>query len=540
MPLSEKACDALIQQYATYNPIYIWGKNWSKITDRSEIYTLYNTFGSPSGKYNEAYYTSKVDQALNGSGYASDCSGMFYNIDGRKIDRTAQGYYSNCQSKGDISSIDTTHSCVVFRGTNSKINHIAYYNASDGYVYEMANSDDNFKKTIFNPKYWTYWGRPEFIDYSIQCNLQSSTVSTYLYKGIDISTYQKNVDYKKLKDAGVQFAILKIINKKLNPDDQFEIHYMGCTTYGIDVSCYNYSYATTIEQARDAANAVLNVLNGRKMPVYLDVEDNIQKGLGEYLADIINAYQEVIERAGLIFGVYTGMSFYNTYLAPYRAKLKCQNWHIARYYNGYNPMDFSEDPNESYKPNMLTTSWQYTSSGIVSGINGRVDLDVMYALPKEPSSSPVIIPTPIPTVSDISQLNPVIRNTVKTNGKRLNVRNRPSTDSTVVGKMNNGSNVIIYGVDKTGQWARLSVEKDLWSSTDYISSTGKGIVTAEKSLYIRSSDSKLGEVWGVYKANTIVKILHQSTNTGWYLTVGTDKDGKQVGGWCSNNYIRTQ
>ena len=49
MPLSEKACDALIQQYATYNPIYIWGKNWSKITDRSEIYKLYNTYGSPSG-----------------------------------------------------------------------------------------------------------------------------------------------------------------------------------------------------------------------------------------------------------------------------------------------------------------------------------------------------------------------------------------------------------------------------------------------------------------------------------------------------------
>ena len=167
MPLSEKACDALIQQYATYNPIYIWGKNWSKITDRSEIYTLYNTFGSPSGKYNEAYYTSKVDQALSGSGYASDCSGMFYNIDGRKIDRTAQGYYSNCQSKGEISSIDTTHSCVVFRGTNSKINHIAYYNASDGYVYEMANAYDNCRKSVFNPKYWTYWGRPEFIDYSI-------------------------------------------------------------------------------------------------------------------------------------------------------------------------------------------------------------------------------------------------------------------------------------------------------------------------------------------------------------------------------------
>ena len=193
----------------------------------------------------------------------------------------------------------------------------------------------------------------------------------------------------------------------------------------------------------------------------------------------------------------------------------------------------------SYKPLGDILAWQYTSSGKIAGYNGRLDLNVMFKEIEAPSVSPIVVPTPTPTPVPSVQLNPVIKNTVKTNGKRLNVRNRPTTDSTVVGKMNNGSNVIIYGVDKTGQWARLSVEKDQWSSMDYISSTGKGIVTAEKSLYIRSSDSKSGEVWGVYKANTVVKILHQSTNTGWYLTVGKDKDGKQVGGWCSNNYIRT-
>ena len=473
---------------------------------------------------------------MSGSGWISDCSGFMAQLS--SVDRTAAGFYQHSSATGTIDTIDLNHSCLLFRGSNSKITHVGFYNSETQESIEMANSQDNFRHQRFNPRSWTYWGRPEFIDYSIQDSQPSPAIPTYLYKGIDISTYQKNVDYKKLKDAGVQFAILKIINKSLNPDDQFEIHYMGCITYGIDVSCYNYSYATTTEQARNAANAVLNVLNGRKMPVYLDVEDNVQKGLGEYLADIINAYQEVIERAGLIFGVYTGMSFYNTYFAPYRSKLKCQNWHIARYYNGYNPMDFSEDPNESYKPNMLTTSWQYTSSGIVSGINGRVDLDVMYALPKGPSSFPVIIPTP--TILDTSQFNPVIKNTVKTNGKRLNVRKRPNTDSDIVGKINNGSNVVIFGTDKTGQWARLSVEKDQWSSMDYISSTGRGIVTAEKYLNVRSSDSKSGEVWGVYKANTVVKILHQSTNTGWYLTVGIDKDGNQVGGWCSNNYIRNE
>lgn len=533
--VSEKQANDYFNSFIPLNPVYVWGANITNIKEQSDPHAymmkLHKTYGSTNGQYNQSYYENKYQQAMSGSGWISDCSGFMAQLS--SVDRTAAGFYQHSSITGTIDTIDLNHSCLLFRGSNSKITHVGFYNNETQESIEMANSQDNFRHQRFNPKNWTFWGRPDFIDYSIKENV--SVAPTYLYKGIDISTYQKNVDYKKLKDAGVQFAILKIINKSLNPDNQFEIHYMGCIAYGIEVSCYNYSYATTVEEARQAANAVINVLNGRKMPVYLDVEDNIQKGLRDYLAEIINAYQEVIERAGLVFGVYTGMSFYNTYLLPYRSKIKCQNWHIARYYNGYTPMDFAENPNELYKPPMLTTSWQYTSSGVVDGINGRVDLDVMYALPKEPISSPVIVPTPISSV----QLNPVIKNTVKTNGKRLNVRNRPTTDSTIVGKMNNGSNVIIFGVDKTGQWARLSVEKDQWSSMDYISSTGKGIVTAEKSLYIRSSDSKSGEVWGVYKANTVVEILHQSTNTGWYLTVGIDKDGKQVGGWCSNNYIRT-
>lgn len=532
MAYSESYCDSYFQKFANMSqPIYIWGENITLINDPvSEAQRLYKLYGSSTGQYNETYYSQKCQQAYDNHTYASDCSGFFAEISGN--DMTASGYYSSCLEKGSIDSIDLSHSCLVFRGSSTKISHVGYY-CKDGYTYEMSNSNDNFRKQLFNKKNWTYWGKPTFIDYSVSTSI--SSVSTYLYKGIDISTYQKNVDYRRLKDAGVQFAILKIIRKDLNPDNMFEIHYYGCVTNGIDVSCYNYSYATTIEQARQAANAVLNVLNGRKMPVYLDVEDNVQKGLGEYLADIINAYQEVIERAGLIFGVYTGMSFYNSYLSPYRSKIKCKNWHIARYYKGYTEMPFDEDPDELYKPSMLTTSWQYTSSGKVSGINGRVDLDVMYALPQ---SSPIIVPTP--SIPANVKLNSLIRNTVQTGGKNLNVRTKPSTDGQIIGKLPNNTNVVIYGTDKEGKWARISVPNSEWCSLEYISSTGRGMVTAEKSLYVRSSDSTNGEIWGVYKSGEVVTILHQSTNTGWYLTVGKSKDGALIGGWCSNKYIRTQ
>ena len=453
--LSEKQCDAIIQQYASYNPVYIWGMNWGKVNSSSAS-TLYKTFGSSSGQYNEAYYNSKVNQAMQGSGYASDCSGFFFNIDFRGIDRTAQGYFNHCQSTGDISTIDKTHSCVVFRGSANKISHIGYFSASDQCTYEMANSEKNFRKLAFNPKNWTFWGKPEFIDYSSTPTSLTSSKPMYLYKGIDISTYQKNLNYQALKDAGVDFAIVKIINKQGNMDTMYRVHTAALDTVGIKIQAvYNYSYAVTVDKAITDANKVLEYLGSRQCAVCLDVEDNVQKGLGTKLIDIINAYQKVIEGAGRSFLLYSGKSFFETYIKPYSANLNCKQFWIARYHKGYTEMDYDEDPDQVYKPMDGIIAWQYTSSGIIKNVNGRLDLNVMY---KEIESSPVsVISSPTIPVVSTPTLNRTIKNTVATNGKNLNVRNKPSMDGQIIGKMSNRSNVVVYGVDKTGEWCRLSV-----------------------------------------------------------------------------------
>lgn len=528
---AEQYCDTYYASLIPKRPIYCWGANMEVAT--SELMeSLYKRYGT--SKYNQAYYQNKLVEAQNGCGLVSDCSGMIYPIS--QSDNSAKGYYANCKEKGTIDSIDLSHSCLVFRGSSpDSISHIGYYNHSNGQVQEMANSEKNFQNKDFSPANWNYWGKPSFIDYSSSSAIPvAPQVPTYLYKGIDISAYQKNLNYHALKDAGVDFAILKIINKQGDMDSMYAQHSLNLDALGIKIQAvYNYSYATNVDQAIYMANKVLEYLGDRQCAVCLDVEDNVQKTLGSGLIDIINAYQSVIENSGRGFILYTGLSFYRSYIAPYQANLKCKQLWIARYYKGYTEMDFSEDPNQDYKPMDGIMAWQYTSSGKIKGIDGRLDLNIMY---KE-IDSPTYIPAPSPTPI---QLNPVIKNTVATNGKNLNVRNKPSTSGKVVGKMTNGANVIIYGVDPAGEWARLSVKDEMWSSLDYISSTGRGIVTAEKSLYVRSSDSKNGEVWGIYKSGEIVKILHQSTNTGWYLTVGKSKDGALIGGWCSNNYIRTQ
>lgn len=190
--------------------------------------------------------------------------------------------------------------------------------------------------------------------------------------GIDVSSYQGTVDWKKVKACGIEFAILKVIRKDLNPDKQFENNWAGCEAAGMPIhGAYNYSYANTVEKAVSDAKRVLEILNGRKVRVYLDVEDNCLKGLGRKLFDIIDAYAGVIIGAGLEFGVYTGSSFYNSYIKPY-GTLQCPMW-IASY--GKNNGQMNTKPQIS---GINMVGWQFTSMALIDGINGYIDEDVWY------------------------------------------------------------------------------------------------------------------------------------------------------------------
>ena len=190
--------------------------------------------------------------------------------------------------------------------------------------------------------------------------------------GIDVSGYQGVIDWKKVKAAAIGFAILKVIRKDLNPDKQFERNWAGCELNGLTIQgVYNYSYATTLEKAVKDAMEVLKILAGRTPMVWLDVEDSCLKGLGKFLIDIINAYADVITRAGLAFGVYTGESFYNSYIKPYGG-IDYPLW-IARYGPNDGNMHLEKKPRiEDIE------GWQFTSKGKVNGISGYVDMNVWY------------------------------------------------------------------------------------------------------------------------------------------------------------------
>lgn len=207
-------------------------------------------------------------------------------------------------------------------------------------------------------------------------------------KVIDVSSYQGLVDWVKVKAAGIQGAILKIIRRDLNPDKQFENNWSECEKAGMPVvGVYNYSYATTVEKARSDAQKVIDTLAGRTAKVWLDVEDDCLKGLGQKLIDIILAYQAVIQAAGLEFGVYTGLSFYNDYIKPYASQVDCHFW-ISRY-PSTSRKKVGDTPPADKQPlvSHILEGWQWASTGRVDGIGGNVDFNEWYGSIPEPESN---------------------------------------------------------------------------------------------------------------------------------------------------------
>lgn len=214
-------------------------------------------------------------------------------------------------------------------------------------------------------------------------------------KLIDVSSYNGTVNWEKAKTYGCQGAILKIIRKDLKIDNGFNRNYQACNENEIAWGVYNYSYATTATKAKSDMELVCDILDKIDKThfvygVWFDLEDKMQASLSKAkIAEIINAAQAVVESRGYKFGVYTGMSYYNEHID--RKQIKCQNWWIARYYQGDKRMQIATNPNQEKKPVAANIAWQYTSKGrfpkiISSGNSGNFDLNVLY---KEPVAKKV-------------------------------------------------------------------------------------------------------------------------------------------------------
>lgn len=200
--------------------------------------------------------------------------------------------------------------------------------------------------------------------------------------GIDLSKNNAVYSYDAIKADGIDCAILKIIKKDGNLEDKFIQHLEGCEMADLPVvGVYNYSYATTVEKAIYDATLVVNYMKSIKLwcAVWLDVEDISLTGLGHKLIEIIKAYANVITSNGFPFGLYTGQSFYNSYIGMKSSEINNIPIWIARYYGSNQIFSPTSKIDQNKLPNIPNiVIWQYSSKGSVKGINGNVDLDYFY------------------------------------------------------------------------------------------------------------------------------------------------------------------
>ncbi len=203
-------------------------------------------------------------------------------------------------------------------------------------------------------------------------------------RAIDISSYQTNVDYNKVKNDGIEMVILRVgftgygVMKTKQKDKMFEKHYKGFKNVGIPIGVYWYSCAYTEKEAKEEAKKVLEYIKEKEieLPIFIDVEDNHdttkignakqnQYSLGKkQLTKVVNAFCKTIEESGYYVGIYASTYWLNTKLDMNVLK-KYDIW--VAHYNVNKP---------TYKGKYGV--WQYTSKGKVNGINGNVDFDYIY------------------------------------------------------------------------------------------------------------------------------------------------------------------
>lgn len=191
--------------------------------------------------------------------------------------------------------------------------------------------------------------------------------------GIDVSKFQGNIDWNRVKAAGINYAIIRCggrysSSRGLFEDPKFAQNIAGANAAGLQVGLYFYSTATnTNEAVEEASLAVALAKKGKvSLPIFIDMEDPvIPKGQATAIAD---AFCRTVRSAGYSTGVYASMSWWKSYL-DYGTLSQYKIW-IARYNSTLSGGRYTWNGRCDY--------WQYSESGHIDGISGTVDLNHAY------------------------------------------------------------------------------------------------------------------------------------------------------------------
>ena len=186
-----------------------------------------------------------------------------------------------------------------------------------------------------------------------------------VYDFIDVSDWQGEIDWAKVKASGIDGAIIRYADGT-TLDKRFERNIKLAQYYGLHVGAYIFSRAKTKAQAETEAERLYKAASifTPDMPYYIDLE---AKGLEKYADTVAAAFLNKMAAYGVKGGVYANLNWWNNYLTKTAKDYSASAFWIAQYND---TMD--------YKPASAMGMWQYTSSGKVKGIEGKVDRDKCY------------------------------------------------------------------------------------------------------------------------------------------------------------------
>lgn len=194
--------------------------------------------------------------------------------------------------------------------------------------------------------------------------------------GIDVSKWNNEIDWKKVSEAGVKFAIIRCGYRgsktgAIVEDPYFEANIKGASEADIPVGIYFFTQAVDEREAVEEASAVMSLIKEYDItyPVFIDTESAGGKGRADELdvverSKVVQAFCETIRSGGYKAGVYASKNWFNNRLDISKMSSENVTW-LAEYAD---------------KPTYGATYqlWQYSSAGRINGIEGRVDMNISY------------------------------------------------------------------------------------------------------------------------------------------------------------------
>lgn len=191
-------------------------------------------------------------------------------------------------------------------------------------------------------------------------------------KGLDVSQFQGEVDWERVKAAGYRFAMLRAGYGSNTVDKEFRRNAEECNRIGLPIGAYWFCYALSETDAANEADKCIRTVSPYRLeyPVCYDIEQASadyaeKKGVAftpSLAKNLVVNFCRYVEKKGYFAMFYTNRNFLDNYIGPDLSK-RYALWY-ARYTDRFDGTGCG--------------IWQYSSTGTIPGISGNVDLDLAY------------------------------------------------------------------------------------------------------------------------------------------------------------------